>query len=258
MRCAVARAFLAEKSALGRGPPDVRLPVIVQSIRESAMTRSQSIWSVLNTVLGGLAAIVTAGTGLYLALKTNTTASPSVSASVATAAISSDSASGVMYDRTPWLGIELRQDNQLVRLRSVNDTWDKFEATLASGPFEITITRHADDPSVGILAWQDASIFDAFQDNKFKLRGTGIAGAQFAVPILYLDKEGFNYYDTERMKRLDADKYSIFISTIGAGDFELPLPRFAGPIYLAIFRAPKEIGADVPRQDFELFTLKRP
>ncbi|HEY4232471.1 MAG TPA: hypothetical protein VGM76_03530 [Lacipirellulaceae bacterium] len=225
------------------------------------MNRRQSIWNILNAVLGGLAAIITAGTGLYLALKTTSTPSPSVSASVASlapAAISFDSASGTTYDRTPWLGVELRQDNQPIRMRSTNDTWDKFEATLARGPFEITITRHADDPNIGILAWQDDSIFDAFQDNKFKLRGTGIAGAQFAVPILYLDKEGFNYYDTERMKRLDADKYSIFISTIGAGDLELPLPRFAGPIYLAIFRAPKEIGADVPRQDFELFTLRRP
>jgi hypothetical protein len=222
------------------------------------MTRRQSIWNVLNALLGGLAAIITAGTGLYLALKTSSNSSPNVTASMTPAAISTDSANGVMYDRTPWLGIELRQDTQPIRLRSVSDTWDKFEATLSSGPFEITITRHADDPSIGILAWQDASIFDSFQDNKFKLRGTGIAGAQFAVPILYLDKEGFNYYDTERMKRLDADKYSIFISTIGAGGFELPLPRFAGPIYLAIFRAPKEIGTDVPRQDFELFTLHRP
>jgi hypothetical protein len=186
------------------------------------MTRRQSIWNVLNAVLGGLAAMITAGTGLYLALKTSSSPSPSVAASMTPAAVSTDAATGVMYDCTPWLGIELRQDDQPIRLRSTNDTWDKFEATLGSGPFEITITRHADDPSIGILAWQDASIFDSFQDNKFKLRGTGIAGAQFAVPILYLDKESFNYYDTERMKRLDADKYSIFISTIGAGEFELP------------------------------------
>jgi hypothetical protein len=222
------------------------------------MTRRQSIWNVLNAVLGGLAAIITAATGLYLALKTTSGPNPSVAASMAPVAVSADAANGVIYDRTPWLGIELRQDNQPIRLRSTNDTWDKFEATLNNGPFEIAITRHADDPNIGILGWQDDSIFDAFQDNKFKLRGTGIAGAQFAVPILYLDKEGFNYYDTERMKRIDADKYSIFISTIGAGEFELPLPLFAGPIYLAIFRAPKEIGADVSTHDFELFTLRRP
>ena len=222
------------------------------------MTRRQSIWNILNAVLGGLAAIITAGTGLYLALKTSTNSSPSVSASMAPAAIATDSATGVTYDRTPWLGIELRQNNQPIRLRSVNNAWDKFEATLTNGPFEITITRHADDPSIGILAWQDESIFDYAHDDKFELHGTGIAGAQFAVPILYLDKEGFNYYDTERMKRIDADKYSIFISTIGSGEFELPLPRFAGPIYLAIFRVPKEMDRTSPAQDFELFTLRRP
>jgi hypothetical protein len=221
------------------------------------MTRRQSIWNILNAVLGGLAAITTAGTGLYLALKTNSN-SGTVSASMAPAVISADSASGTTYDRTPWLGVELRQDNRSVPLRSVNNAWDKFEAKLANGPFEITITRHADDPSIGILAWQDASLFDCVRNDKLQLLGTGIAGAQFAIPILYLDKEGFNYYDTERMKRVDADKYSIFISTIGSGDFELPLPRFAGRIYLAIFRVPKEIGADVPRQEFELFTLRRP
>jgi hypothetical protein len=225
------------------------------------MTRRQSFWNVLNAVLGGLAAIVTAGTGLYLALKTSSTSGPSVSASVAgvaPAAISADSASGTTYDRTPWLGVELRQDNQSIRLRSISNAWDRFEATLGSGPFEITITRHADDPGIGILAWQDASIFDCVRDDKLQLPGTGIAGAQFAVPILYLDKAGFNYYDTERMKRIDADKYSIFVSTIGSGDFELPLPRFAGPIYLVIFRVPKGMDMVVARQDFELLTLRRP
>jgi hypothetical protein len=225
------------------------------------MTRRQSIWNVLNAVLGGLAAIITAGTGLYLALKTSSTPSPAVSASVAgvTPAVrADDSPAGITYDRTPWLGVELRQENQSVRLRSVDSAWDRFEATLEGGPFEVAITRHADDPSIGILAWQDDSIFSCIRGDKLRLPGTGIAGAQFAVPILYLSKEGFNYYDTERMKRLDADKYSIFISTIGSGDFELPLARFAGPIYLVIFRVPKGMEMDVPRQDFEVFTLRRP
>jgi hypothetical protein len=218
------------------------------------MTRRTPIWSILNAVLGGL----TAGTGLYLALKTSTNSSPSVSASMAPAVISADSLTGTTYDRTPWLGIELRQNNQPLQLRSVDNAWDKFEANLASGPFEITITRHTDDPGIGIMAWQDKTIFDFAHDDKFELHGTGIAGAQFAIPILYLDKDAFNYYDTERMKRIGDDKYSIFISTIGSGEFELPLPRFAGPIYLAIFRVPKDMDRTVPQQDFELFTLHRP
>jgi hypothetical protein len=222
------------------------------------MTRRQSIWNILNAVLGGLAAITTAGTGLYLALKTSTNSSPTVSASMAPAAIAADSATGTAYDRTPWLGVELRQNNQSIQLRSVDNAWDKFEANLTSGPFEVTITRHADDPGIGIMAWQDKSIFDFAHDDKFELHGSGIAGAQFAIPILYLDKDAFNYYDTERMKRIGDDKYSIFISTIGSGEFELPLQRFAGPIYLAIFRVPKDMDRTVPRQDFELFTLRRP
>jgi hypothetical protein len=222
------------------------------------MTRRTSIWNILNAVLGGLAAIITAGTGLYLALKTSTNSSPAVSASMAPAAIVADATTGTAYDRTPWLGIELRQNNQPIRLRSTNDTWDKFEANLTNGPFEISITRHADDPGIGVMAWQDASLFDYAHDDKFELHGSGIAGAQFAIPILYLDKDAFNYYDTERMKRIGDDKYSIFISTIGSGNLELPLPRFAGPIYLAIFRVPKDMDRTVPRQDFELFTLGRP
>jgi hypothetical protein len=225
------------------------------------MTRRTSIWNILNAVLGGLAAIITAGTGLYLALKTNAASSPSISASVASLtppAISTDATSGVAYNRTPWLGIELRQDNQPIRLRSTNDTWDTFDATLANGPFEIIITRHADDAGIGIMAWQDASLFDYAHEDKFELHGSGIAGAPFAIPILYLDKDAFNYYDTDRMKRIGDDTYSIFISTVGSGNLELQLQRFAGPIYLAIFRVPKDMDRTVPRQDFELFTLRRP
>ena len=71
------------------------------------MTRRQSIWNVLNAVLGGLAAIITAGTGLYLALKTSSNASPSVAASMTPAAVSADAAGGVMLAATLGLAFEL-------------------------------------------------------------------------------------------------------------------------------------------------------
>ena len=54
------------------------------------------------------------------------------------------------------------------------------------------------------------------------------------------------------MKRLADDKYAIFISTIGSGELELPLARFTGPIYLIIFRDPKDFSMEVPGHDFEL------
>jgi len=219
------------------------------------MGEKQSIWNVLSAVLGGMAAIVTAGTGLYLALRSDT--APSSPVSVVPAAESDEPIDGIAYDRTPWLGVELRQNDKAVRLRSVNDSWEQFEAKLAPGPFEILVTRKADDQNIGILAWHDASIFDCVQGGTLHLPGTGIAGAQFAVPILYLDQEGFNYYDTERMKRLADDKYAIFISTIGSGELELPLARFSGPLYLIVFRDPKEFAMEVPRHDFELITLHR-
>jgi hypothetical protein len=220
------------------------------------MAEKQSIWTVLNAVLGGVAAIVTAGTGLYLAMRSEPTPSaPPVNA--LSAAALEDSQDGVAYDRTPWLGVELRQNDKPVRLLSAGGSWDQFEAKLAPGPFELAITRKADDPSIGVLAWHDDSIFRCVEGGVLHLPGTGIAGAQFAVPILYLDKEGFNYYDTERMKRVADDKYSIFISTIGSGELELPLARFAGPIYLIVFRDPKEFSMEVPGHDFELITLKR-
>jgi hypothetical protein len=58
------------------------------------------------------------------------------------------------------------------------------------------------------------------------------------------------------MKRLADDKYGIYITTIGSGELELPLPRFAGPIYLVIFRVPSS-DMVVARHDFELVTLRR-
>ena len=219
------------------------------------MAEKQSIWTVLNAVLGGAAAIVTAGTGLYLAMRSDPT--PSAPVNVVPAIEVEESQDGIAYDRTPWVGVELRQNGKPIRLRSSGGSWQQFEAKLAPGPFELVITRKADDPSIGILAWHDISIFDCVRDGVLHLPGTGIAGAQFAVPILYLDKVGFNYYDTERMKRIDDDKYSIFFSTIGSGELELPLTRFSGPIHLIIFRDPKEFAMEVPEHDFELITLER-
>jgi hypothetical protein len=214
-----------------------------------------SIWTVINAVLGAIAAIVTAGTGLYLALRSDpASSSPGKDVPVVESVEPLD---GIAYDRTPWLGVALWQNDKPVRLRSVNDSWEQFEAKLAPGPFELTLARRADDPSIGILAWHDDSIFRCVRDGTLYLPGTGIAGAVFAVPILYLNKEGFNYYDTERMKRLADDKYAIYISTIGSGELELPLARFTGPIYLIIFRDPKDFAMEVPGHDFELFTLRR-
>jgi hypothetical protein len=224
------------------------------------MATSQSFWNIFTAVIGGLAALITAITGLYLALKNDP--SPEVMASVApvpAAAVPAFAAllKGTAYDRTPWLGIELRQNERPVQLRSMNDAWDQFEATVDGDSFELTITRGADDPSIGILAWHDETIFDCVHDDKFHLTGSGIAGAQFALPILYLNKQGFNYYDSERMKQVAHNKYSISITTIGSGELELPLSRFAGPIYLVIFRVPEFPERSVARRDFELVTLRR-
>ena len=219
------------------------------------MAEKQSIWNVVNAVLGGVAAIVTAGTGLYLALRSDPT--PTSPVSVVPAVETVEPLDGIIYDRTPWLGIELRQNDKPVRLKSVNGSWEQFEATLASGPFELEFTRRAEDPSIGIVAWHDDSIFRCVRDGTLYLPGTGIAGAQFSLPILYLDKVGCNFYDTGRMKRLADDKYALFISTIGSGELELPLARFPCPLYLIIFRAPEAFSMEVSGHGFELFTLRR-
>jgi hypothetical protein len=221
------------------------------------MSEKSSFWTALNAALGGIAALVTAGTGLYLAFRPDPSHDAPSIANATPVAASSDTDAGVAYDRTPWLGLEIHQNDKPVRLRSVGGSWDRFEAPLGSGPFEITVTRRADDPSIGILAWHDDSLYQNIEGGQLHLRGSGIAGAEFAIPILYLDKEGFNYYDTGRMKRVADDKFSIFISTIGSGELELPLARFSGPIHLIVFRVPNEIGGTVPAHGFEVITLRR-
>jgi hypothetical protein len=224
------------------------------------MARRHSFWSVFNATLGGIAAIVTAGTGVYLAMKSDS--SPTVMTNVAPPSEAdadeiSESVDGTVYDRTPWLGVELRQSGKTVPLRSIENAWDRFAAKLDRGPIELHITRTADDPSIGILAWHDDSLFDAASSESLQLAGTGIAGGQFAVPILYLDKSGFNYYNTERLKRIADDKYAVLVTTIGSGELELPLQRFAGPLYLIVFRVPSDFQMTVPSHDFELFVLDR-
>jgi hypothetical protein len=218
------------------------------------MGRSHSFWNILSAVLGAVAAVVTALTGLYLALKSD--ASPSASISGPPPAESTD-VTGTVYDRTPWLGVELRQNNQAVRLRSVNGSWNQFEAKISRDAFELIFTRRAEDPHIGIMAWHDDSVFEIFKDEKFLSGGRGIAGAVFAVPILYLDKEGFNHYDTQRLKRIDDDKYSILISTLGSGELQLPLARYSGPLHLVIFHLPEDFEQPVTRNSYELFTLQR-
>jgi hypothetical protein len=218
------------------------------------MGRSHSFWNILSGVLGAVAAIVTALTGLYLALKSDPSHSASISAPPP--AESSD-VTGTVYGRTPWLGVELRQDNQAVQLRSVNNAWNRFEAKLSQGAFELTFTRRAEDANIGIMAWHDDSVFELFENERFLSGGRGIAGANFAVPILYLDKAGFNHYDTQRLNRIDDDTYSILITTLGSGELELPLARYSGPLHLVIFRVPTDIDTPVTRNNYELLTLER-
>jgi hypothetical protein len=222
------------------------------------MPSRPTFWNVVNAVIGALVGLISAGTGLYVALKDEPPQVVTASVTdVANTAGTSSLPTHTVYQRTPWVGVELRQNGQQLRLDSQGDLWHRFEARLGTGPFEILISREADDPNIGIIAWHDDSIFNCVQDEILHLPGTGMAGGRFAVPILYLNQEGFNYYDNERLKRLDEGKYSIFVSTVGTGELELPLERFGGPLYLIIFREPPEFQMEVPRQDYELFTLVR-
>jgi hypothetical protein len=211
---------------------------------------------IFNAVVGGTAAIVTALTGVYLAVKQAPATSVSAGPTASEISTTTELPTGTLYERTPWLGVELRQNDRTVRLQSIDNAWDKFNATIGTGPFELVISRQADDPAIGILAWQDDSIHQFVRGGKFYLPGTGIAGAEFAVPVLYLNKEGFNYYHTERMKRVSDNAYSIFVSSVAAGELELPLHRFAGPLYLIVFRVPTS-DMTVAAHDFELITLQR-
>jgi hypothetical protein len=216
-------------------------------------------------ILSGLAAILTALTGLYVALRSTTDPSPKpdpshpriLSASIAGGKSPGKPVRGTPYMRAPWMGVEPFQDDEPIEMRSSDDAWCKFEASLDNGSFELRITRSADDPMIGIFAWHDESIFGRVAGEDLIVE-PGITGARFAVPILYLDKEGFNVYDNERLKYLGDDKCSIFVSTIGSGELELPLPRFAGPIYLIVFQVPEGWGERIiPKRRYEFLTLRR-
>ena len=76
------------------------------------------------------------------------------------------------------------------------------------------------------------------------------------MPLLYLDKEGFNYYDNKRLKKVNDGEYSIYVSSIASRSLEIPLARFDGPICMIVFRSPQDhFQRTVGLHNFELFTL---
>ncbi|MCI5227011.1 MAG: hypothetical protein D3918_10240 [Candidatus Electrothrix sp. AX2] len=222
------------------------------------MNKEQSFWTTLPGILTGIAALITAMTGLYLALNTESGIEKNkqvvVQSNTQTTSSVYPAEKGVLYRNTPWLGLELWQGGESVDFRSSDKNWSQFTAKIKRKPFELRFTRTADDLSIGILAWQDDSVYEFISNKTFHIPGTGIAGAQFGIPMLYIANDGFNYYNNERMKKLSDNKYAVYVSALASGDINISLERYTGPLFLIIFRVPKK-SMDVAHHDYEVIEL---
>lgn len=69
----------------------------------------------------------------------------------------------------------------------------------------------------------------------YYMPGTGIAGANFSIPILYLRNDSHNYYTDERLENYAQDKYSISISKFDDDLKEFPVSSQKLPIYMTVF-----------------------
>ncbi|MEM9589516.1 MAG: hypothetical protein AAGA03_19695 [Planctomycetota bacterium] len=238
------------------------------------MTKRRSLRELPNA-MSAVAALLTAITGVYVALQASSPHSdpgvptpgvptpdvddPQLSAEPAEShRWPTDLASGNGYQRTPWLGIELRQDGQPVELRCQDQSRSHFTAAVNTAPFTLLVPRSDEEETeLGILAWQDGTIHKVSDQGSYRLQGTGIAGTEFGMPLLYLNKTSFNYYDDHRMNPISEYKNAIFVSALATGEFEMPIQRFVGPLHLVVFRLPSDFGREVPHGEFEFITLER-
>lgn len=172
---------------------------------------------------------------------------------------------GIEYFHSASLGVEVIQGNtkrEMVSSESYGESfYDAYEVRMKPAPFRLILPRRSDDDVVQICAWTDDSIFaEVYRDRPvaevpFFRSGTGIAGAEFSVPILFLNDEGHNYYQYERLERVSDFKHGASFSKVWQDGEETHLSKVEGPIYMVIFM-------DLDRDDildfgeFEYFVLQ--
>lgn len=134
--------------------------------------------------------------------------------------------------RTPWLGVEVWQDDRRVPLSVVGDRTDgPVRAVVSRAPFELRFPRLRADVDLGVCTWTDDSVFYLREDGSIEdvpclAAGTGIADTEAGSGDLFVADDGHSAFGGGRVRHLDADTDAVFVSRIVGGDAPLGPGRY--------------------------------
>lgn len=138
--------------------------------------------------------------------------------------------------RTPWLGIEVWQNNQRRPIFKIDkDYWASREAVripLLPAPFELRFANIDQSDSVMVTAWIDSSIFDQISGEMeresvpyFRM-GTGMADTTFGSGTLWLDNRGHNHFDRDHRLIVEPNgNAKVMFNTIHIPDGSIDFPQ---------------------------------
>lgn len=146
------------------------------------------------------------------------------------------------YFQSPWLGIEIVQGGEKVVMLSSGPYADALiKVGMGPKPFMLRFPKRTEEDVVQICMWADDSVFWdarvglAAEEISFFAPGTGIAGADHPIPILYLDKEAHNYFIDERLVNYSASQHGIPVSEFAKDGIEYPVLEQQGSLYMVVF-----------------------
>ncbi len=149
---------------------------------------------------------------------------------------------GEEYFHSPWLGIEIFQGDEKVEMVSQGSyAYRRINARMTANPFMIRIPKRTEDDVVQICVWKNDSIFQAArkglktEEIPFFTPGTGIAGAVFSIPELYISNESHNYFRNERLEIYSESQHSISVSKFIQKRNEYHISKQKEPLYMVIF-----------------------
>ncbi|MCP2322112.1 hypothetical protein HDA40_000619 [Hamadaea flava] len=139
--------------------------------------------------------------------------------------------------RTPRLGLEFWQGQQLSPMRVDRGTVETVYVTMRDEPFFLRFPRPPKDLAVQICAFTDPTIFNlrdglAVADTEQFAPGMGMADSDYSSGRLNLVDVRNNYFVDTRIQPYSTDLGQIYISTIAA---RREAPGATGDVYLTVF-----------------------
>lgn len=149
---------------------------------------------------------------------------------------------GTEYFHSPWLGIEIYQGKNKVDMVSQGSYADaNILVKMEPKPFMLRIPKNSENDVVQINLWVDDSTFKMVhsglktEEVPFYTPGTGIAGARFSIPVLYIDNEAHNYFIDSRLENFSPTQHGISVSKFDMNNNEYHVSEQKDPLYMIVF-----------------------